>query len=154
MVDIDDSEIYNLIHVTEDMYVFIHYVTSTSFKEDFSYEIYNVLIHDKIIVNPKFNIVIYEFINNIVNVIVIRHDTNEKFINDDNFLKQLFISVFENKTTVEISLIVEYTYHLCCFNTYKLSNKLIVPCNINNLIARELKLNNIIHVKTIKPFII
>lgn len=47
MVDIEDSEIYNLIHVTEDIYVFIHYVTSTSFKEDFTYEIYNVLIHEK-----------------------------------------------------------------------------------------------------------
>ena len=74
----DDSEQYIFLGKKGNTHFWLHTVNSTNFNEEISYQIYNVMINEKMIQSYSEDVVIYEFsLNKPPLGIIITHDKNE-----------------------------------------------------------------------------
>ena len=78
MEDMDNTEVYVFLGLQHNTHFYVHIVHSPMFDPVISHQIYNVLIHEKQIVCPKNNVIIYEICveTNTCDIVMISHIDN------------------------------------------------------------------------------
>ena len=143
----DDSEQYIFLGKKGNTYFWLHTVNSTNFNEEISYQIYNVMINEKMIQSYSDDIVIFEFsLNKPPLGIIITHDKNELgTIYPVNELKKVFGYLTEADRSE--MFVVKYDYTKKCYLSYEFPGNTINKINIDESI--ELDIVNVCCLKTI-----
>ena len=147
------DEIFILIGIHNQTYYFMHTIADPSYDESISYQIYNNLIHHKIITNPSYDVIIYDLLMTKINIIKIVHSMNQQTNSsfDPNIFYELANAKYKSNNPDQ--LIIKYSYEKNCYLLYKIEtldiNNLF---DISNTISNPIKINKISSVLCLKPF--
>ena len=148
----DNGELYIFMGTQNKTHFFVHSKFNEKFIPELSYQIYNVLINEKFIEDPKEIVIIYELEpysgRKDCDVVCITHELNKtqstlRKKNLESFLPVLF------KQTRDEMYIVKYDYSKKCYLSYRLEET-----NTDMLLVdekTELKVKNIVYIVTKKP---
>ena len=151
----DNSELYIYLGKQLDAYFFIHTIHDSNFNNEISYQIYNVMINEQMILNLNEIVIIYEFdpYNNICNVIRIQHLLNPYHIQIyKNNLEKNFLNLITAKR--DDIFIIKYDYINKCYLSYEINN---TDCltnifnKFNEVNEDKLIINDIYEIETLKP---
>jgi hypothetical protein len=121
----DEQYIY-LGHMS-DTHFFIHTIANPTFEKTTSDQIYNVLIHEDRITDPKKNVIIYEFdvMNKEVYITIIQHITKEGGL--IRFDPQNILEMLKPLVTAERSdmYLIRYSYEKECYESFEAEGDLI-----------------------------
>ncbi len=144
--DHDSSEQYVYLGMMNDTYFYIHTVHNTEFKEPISHQIYNVMIDETMITEPKSNVIIYEFYpDGTQKAIIIQHASNsiKKVFSSDN-LREFFNTLIAADR--RDMFVIVYDYDKKCYFTYEIDSP---PPPINLDPIRSLSLDYVVTDKSL-----
>jgi hypothetical protein len=145
------DELYIYAGSQGDTFFFIHVIANPACKEEYSWQIYNVMMNEARIADPSKIVIIYEFnlIDQTVNAIIIQHTGREGGMitvekgNIEDFYKAL-VSV-ERKEVFVIS----YQYEMGTYSTFELE-----MMDFKAVVGKkeELELNDVKYIMCDKAF--
>ena len=146
----DNDEIFIFVGIHNYTYYFMHTINYSAYDISIAYQIYNCLIHHKIIINPTYDIIIYDILENNLNIIKIVHDLNPT--KNRCFDPNIFYKLANDKynSTNSDQLIIKYSYNNKYYSLYKFDTLEIN--NLFNIPFIELDIEHIQSVICLKPF--
>jgi hypothetical protein len=139
----------------DDTLFFLHTIYDYALFKDqrfggISNQLYNCLIHDKFIISPNKNVIIYEINLNkkIINVISIQHEKGIFVEFDKENLENQLIRLVNLERNHEIYVVL-FNYKIGGFQTYIITDLYLPSPNITNF---NNNLTDIEYVITTKPF--
>ena len=138
----DTSEIYISLGVQRGVHYYIHTIYSANeFKPDITYQIYNVLINQRVITDVNDTVVIYEInpIHKLVNVVTIQHQENATYIKFNKAeLETAFPALL--RTKIPTTYVIKYYYNDNGYRTYLINvdpnlfdTSMLTECHIHSI---------------------
>ena len=162
----DNDEIFIFIGIYDHTYFFMHTINNSAYDSSIAHQIYNCLIHHKIIIDPTYDLIIYDILENDINIINIVHNlkpTKDRYINPnkDRYINpnkdrhtdpNIFYKLAKDKYNLNKAdqLTIRYSYDNKYYSLYEFDNFEIN--SLFNIPYVRLNIQNVQNIICMKPF--